>query len=102
MTMKNVDKLHHFSDFAKDFVGSRIHMKDVLNREIIVLGFKTRDTKFKEYDSGKYIILQIELDGEKRVLFTSSKVLLNQAESYRDKFPFITCIIKHKDFYTFA
>jgi len=94
-------KIHKFSDFAKDFTGPKLHIKDVLNRPIIIYGYKIQTSKIKEYTSGDYVIFQIELDGKQYVLFSSSKVLRNLIIQHSDQIPFEATITKHKDFYTF-
>ena len=101
--MKNVSEIHRFSDFATDFIGPKIRMADVINREIVLTGFKVLgSSKVPEYESGDLTIYQIEVDGKQYVLFSASKVLRSQANEYHDKLPFRTTITKHKDFYTFT
>ena len=102
MTTKEASNLHRFSDFAHDFVGPKIRISEVINQDIIVLGFKKRPSKVEEYTNKEYGMFQIEFDGRKHVLFTSSKVLISQAETYITKIPFATRITKHNGFYTFA
>lgn len=94
--------MKRFCDFAREtpFDGDKIPIADVLNREITILGFKKRPSKQKEGQS--YITLQIELEGNKRVIFTGSDVLINQAEEYKAELPFITVIKKINNFYSFT
>lgn len=95
-------EIHKFSDFAKDFVGPKVHINDVINKDITVLGFKKHPSKIAEYETKEYAMFQIEVDGSKSVLITSSKVLISQAETYISQIPFITRIKRHNGFYTFA
>lgn len=102
MTTKEASKLHRFSDFARDFVGPKVRINEIINREIVVLAFKKRPSKVEEYANNEYGIFQIELDGRKYVLFSSSKVLISQAETYVTQMPFTARITEHNGFYTFA
>lgn len=94
--------IHRFSDFASDFSGPKLHIEDVLNREITIYDFKIQQSKIKEYTSGEYVIFQIKIDGKSHVLFSSSKVLRSLIIQYKDKLPFTTVITKNKNFYTFS
>lgn len=53
------------------FVGEKVKIAKIMNREIIVVDSKVEDSKYPKNKSGKVLILQIEVDGEKRVLFYS-------------------------------
>ena len=46
--------------------------------------------------------LQFKLNREEKILFTGSKVLMNQIEKYKDELPFIAIIKKINKFYTFT
>lgn len=45
--------------------------------------------------------LQIKYNGEDRIVFTGSGILIEQVETYKDELPFETQIIKNDRFYTF-
>lgn len=51
---------------------------------------------------GFYIQMQIEVDDERKVLFTNSSVLKDQLEKYKDNLPFITTIIQPKKYFSFS
>ena len=72
------------------FDGERMDMEDVLDRPIIVKDMEIRPSSFSE---GDYIILQIELDGDPRVVLTGSLVLVRQLKEKADKIPFRCRII---------
>lgn len=75
------------------FTGKKIEIDDVLNIEIIVEGFKIQDSTKKI--GTKYLTLQIEKEGNKRVVFTGSKNLMDLISQVpEDKFPFKTTIKK--------
>lgn len=97
-----------FSDFNIKpnngrFVGEKIKMWDVLNREIIVHDFKVNESKFKESNSSQCLNLQIEINGQKRVLFTGSKVLTQMIGNVdKDNLPFATVIQKNGESFQFT
>ena len=81
-------------------IGDKIRVDDVLSKEITVLGHKIGDSKQKV--GTKVLTLQFLLDGEERILFTGSSVLLEQAEKYSHEMPFNTKIERVNKFYTFT
>ena len=95
--------LPRFSEFAdrdgKVLDGDKIRIEDVLNREVTVLGHKVRKGKFR---TERCLTLQVELDGERRVVFTGSEVLIGLMEKYCDRCPFRATIKKVDRFYTFV
>ncbi|MGV4413850.1 MULTISPECIES: hypothetical protein [Chryseobacterium group] len=67
---------------------------DVLNIEIAVLGFEIKDSTKKA--GTKYLTLQIEVNENKRVVFTGSKTLMDLISQVpKDGFPFKTTIKKN-------
>lgn len=95
--------MKRFSDFAKGsnvMIGDKMRIDDVLGKEIIVMGHKIGDSKQKQ--GTKVLTLQFTLDGEERILFTGSKVLIEQTEGYKDEMPFLTKIERVNKFYTFT
>lgn len=44
----------------------------------------------------------LEVDDERKVLFTNSSVLKDQLEKYKDNLPFITTIIQPKKYFSFS
>lgn len=73
---------------------------EVLNKEIKVLAFQVKKSKIEK--DGFYIQMQIEVDDERKVLFTNSSVLKDQLEKYKDNLPFITTIIQPKKYFSFS
>jgi hypothetical protein len=95
--------MRKFSDFAADpniLDGAKVRIDDVLNMELVVTGYTVRDSKFSKNKSGKYLTLQVQIDGEKRVVFTGSDVLIGQLDRYGDNIPFRATIKKIDKFYT--
>jgi len=85
------------------FTGEKIKINKILNREIAVLASRVTESKFKKNKSGKVLMLQIEINDEKRVLFTGSDVLINQILHVTETdYPFKTTIIKENEHYQFT
>ena len=83
--------------------GDKIQIDRILNKEIEVIGYKIRPSKFSKNKSGQCLTLQINsLDGDKRILFTGSDVLIKQIEQYGDQIPFFATIKKVDKYYTLS
>ena len=99
--------MNQFKDFnikpkSNRFVGDKIKMLKVLNQEIIVHNYKLNDSKFKNSNSEKCLHIQIELKGEKFVLFTGSKVLAETIQQVpEENMPFVTTITKEGETFQF-
>lgn len=97
-----------FSEFGikpkqQTFEGEKIKIERILNKLIIVDGFKIDESKFKDKGTGKLLTLQIIVDNSKRVLFTGSANLMEMiSEVPKDKFPFQATIIKENERYEFT
>jgi len=101
--------MNTFSQFkitlsSKGFEGDKIKMSKILNREIVVHHFKIEDSKvFREKGSGKCLCLQISLNDEKHIVFTSSTGLIEVIKQVpEDGFPFATTIVDENDRYKFS
>lgn len=97
--------MNTFKDFNitinKPFTGEKINVKKLLNVEIKVTDFKIEPSKKKE--GSEYLTLQIEMNGEKRVVFSGAKGLQNQIRNVpREKLPFLTTIKADNDYYEFT
>lgn len=92
-----------FSDFAEEpkaFDGDKKTINEVLNQEILVLDFKTKESK--HHRDSQYITIQFKIDDAKYILFNGSRVLADQLEKYKDNLPFYTVIKKIDKYYTFT
>jgi hypothetical protein len=93
-----------FSEFGIEppvagFSGDKIKISKILNRKIAVHDFKVEDSKF----NGERLTLSIEVDDERRVVFTGSRALLDNAKKInRDNLPFETTIVENNDRYLFS
>lgn len=97
--------MKRFSDFSNSNItvtGEKIKIESVLDKEIEVINYSIEDSKFKKDDTDKLLTLQFKLNREEKILFTGSKVLMNQIEKYKDELPFIAIIKKINKFYTFT
>ena len=80
---------------VKGLTGRKIEIERLLNVPIIVLSYTIEPSKFPKHNNDKCLYLQIEQEGVKNVVFTSSSVLMNMIERVpKDAFPFTTTIIK--------
>lgn len=94
-----------FADFAEErrpLDGEKIKIENVLNKEILVTGYRVKRSKFDKNTSGMVLTLQAEIDGETRVIFTGSDVLIEQLEKYGEQVPFLTTIKKIDRFFTLS
>jgi hypothetical protein len=94
--------MKRFSEFAEEsgpLDGNKIRIDDILNKELIITGYKIKESKYPK-SGPKCLTLQVVLDDKKYVLFTGSVVLLEQMEKYQDHLPFIATIQKIDRYYT--
>lgn len=96
--------LHKFSDFAEVNInrGKKIRIDDILEQTIQIISYKICESKYPKEENEKCLTLQIKYNDEDRIVFTGSNVLIEQIETYKDKIPFETQIIKSERFYTFS
>lgn len=86
---------------SKNFVGKSVQIDDILNKEITVHYFKIVDSTKKE--GTKCLYIQIEVDKEKRLLFSGSKYLLETIKAIKEEdFPFKTTIKKEYKSFQFT
>lgn len=85
----------NIQDEATAFTGAKVGIDVILNKEIIIHDYLIKESRYKEKGNGKCLYLQIELNGEKRVLFTGSGRLMQTIEKIdKSKLPIKTTIIK--------
>lgn len=79
----------------KNFEGDKISLESVLNRVITVMDYKIVESKYQEKGNGKCLHMQIEVNGERRVLFSGSGYLMDTISKVDENdFLFTTTIIK--------
>lgn len=91
-----------FTDFAEEetFEGEKLRLDEILNREILVTGYKIKDSSKKP--GTKYLTIHYELNGSQYVTFTGSVVLMDQLKKYESHLPFLSIIKKINRHYTFS
>ena len=92
-----------FSDFAEEskvFDGDKKKIDEILNKEILVLDFKLKESK--HHRDSQYLTLQFKIDDTTFIIFNGSRVLADQLEKYEDNLPFYTIIKKIDKYYTFT
>jgi len=101
--MKNFSQFN-IKPMTKGFEGDKIKMSKILNREIVVHHFKIEDLKvFKDKGSGKCLHLQISVNNEKHIIFTSSSGLIEAIQQVPENgFPFTATIIEESDRFIFT
>lgn len=81
------------------FVGDKIKISRILNKEITVLDYAVFPSKIK----GDYAHIHIDVTGTKHVVFTGSVVLINTLNQVpKDAFPFTTTIVKEQEHFEFS
>ncbi|MEJ0030914.1 MAG: hypothetical protein WDO15_11315 [Bacteroidota bacterium] len=98
--------MNSFKDFniktkINSFVGDKIQVTKILNMQVKVVAFKIEPSKKKE--GTDFLTLQIEKSGELRIVFTGSRVLIDQIRQVpEEKFPFTTTIRRDNEYYEFT
>jgi len=80
----------------KNFIGEKISIAKILNKDVEILDYKIEDSK--KCEGGKCLTLQLRLAGENRVLFTGAQFLIKQIEKVeKNNLPVVVCIVKQED-----
>ena len=98
--------MKHFSEFAKEdlpFESEKVRVDSLLNKEIIIVKYKVRSSKYKDKcrNCATVQFKESEEDSNK-VFFTGSEVLIDMLEKYKEELPFIATIRKIDRYYTFS
>lgn len=95
--------MKRFSDFCKETLpldGEKVRIEAIVDKEILVTGYKITSSKQNE---GEYCLtLQFQEDEQTMIVFTGSKVLIEQIEKYNSEIPFLTVIRKINRYYSFS
>lgn len=87
----------------ESYVGDKIKITKILNKEISVLKFKIEPSKYQKGKAKDLMTLQIEINDEKFIIFTASIFLINQIlQIDKNSFPFNTIISKIGEHYEFT
>lgn len=80
----------------KNFIGEKISMSKILNKDVEIIDYKIEDSK--KCEGGKCLTLQLRFAGESRVLFTGAQFLIKQIEKVeKNNLPVVVCIVKQED-----
>jgi hypothetical protein len=95
-----------FADFAGDDAacmdGEKIKLKDIVDKEIVVVGYKIKKSLYQKSNTEHCLMLQFKMHNKKFILFTGSSILSEQIEKYKDHLPFIATIRRVDKYYTFS
>lgn len=94
-----------FSDFAKESAildGDKLSINSIINREILIIGYRLTESKYRKNNNSQCLTLHIELDSKRYVVFTGSVILIEQIEKYKDEIPFLATIKQIDKYYTFS
>jgi hypothetical protein len=102
--------MNKFSEFADTSIspvmdGKKIALDDILDKEIMVLRYRIKKTKFSEAKNPDCLTVQFaypEDENNRFVFFSGSSVLMQQLEKYKDKLPFTATIKKVGKYFTFS
>lgn len=102
----NCAEAPRFSDFAEadgPLQGRKERIDDILNKELLFLGFHVQESKYQRTNSKECLTVQyVPLDDPQdlRVFFTGSSVLLAQFQKYAAKLPFRAILKKVDKYFT--
>jgi len=86
--------------------GDKISIEKILNVPITVIGWRIDKSKFRDHgENSERLTLQFILNGERRITFTGSSVLIQQIREFEKRTEsrtFRTVIRKINKFYKFA
>jgi len=101
--------MNKFSDFADTTVpildGKKASLDEILGKEIIVLKYRIRDTKYTDAKNPQCLTVQFtftETPDIHRIFFSGSSVLMRQLEEYKNKLPFASVIKRIGKYFTFS
>jgi hypothetical protein len=97
--------MKRFSDFAIEenpIDGDKVKIDEILNKEIEITAYRIKNSKFEERKHAKCVTIQFKLEGQLKIFFTGSEVIMNQIEKYKDEIPFMATIKRNYRYYTFT
>ena len=102
--------MNKFSEFADASIspimdGKKATLDDILDKEIVVLRYRIKKTKFSEAKNPDCLTVQFsypENEDNRFVFFSGSSVLMQQLEKYKEKLPFVATIKKVGKYFTFS
>jgi hypothetical protein len=87
----------------KPFSGKRYDVERLIGQEIIISAFKIGPSKFPKKGNGMRLDMQITVDGEERITWTSGVALQEQILQVPEaEFPFKTTMIRANGRFEFS
>jgi|ERR1041385_3879344 hypothetical protein len=100
--MKSFKEFNIKTEVEKKFTGDKIKIAKILNREITVLDYKIEPSNYKG-GNGMRLVLWIEIEGTKRIVFTGAQQLQKSIEEVpKADIPFKATIIEEDEQYLFS
>ena len=96
-----------FSDFSSEgdvFDGEKVKLATLLDKEICILQYKIRRSKYQDKHENYAIVQFTDTDenGEHKIFVTGSGVVMEQLEKYEDELPFQTTLKKIDKYLTLS
>lgn len=97
--------MKRFSDFEINvetdlFIGDKIKIAKVLNREITIKAYKIDQSKFVAENNPNKVTMHIVFEEEDRIIFSGSKTLMRQLDAVpKENFPILAVIEKNGETY---
>jgi retron-type reverse transcriptase len=107
----DAENIPRFSDFADStslniMDGKKLSLDSVLDKEIVVLKYRVKPTKYAESKAPNCITVQFYFADEAaqthHVFFSGSSVLIGQMEKYKEHLPFRATVRKVGKYFTFT
>lgn len=98
--------MSNFKDFnikpkVTNFVGDKIKIDRILNREILVTNYKILPSTKKE--NTMFLTLEFKVSGNNHILFSGSTILMQMIEDvHKSNFPFTTTIVRENEHFEFT
>eukprot|EP01037_Dinobryon_pediforme_P011467 gene11467-11560_t len=91
---KSFARMMTFSELgvkSKNLTGDKITIEEILDKPIKVFDYRVAESK---YSRNNYLMIEIEFEGQKRVIISGSNVLLEDIEKIpKDGFPFCAALV---------
>lgn len=107
-----MNKFSEFADTAHPLLdGKKISLDEIISKdnkagkEIVVLNFRVKNTKYDDAKNPHCLTVQFAFPGkedEHYIFFSGSSVLMDQLEAYKEKLPFLTTVKRVGKYYTFS
>jgi hypothetical protein len=88
----NIPVLASIAKHTSVMEGAKVSISEILNVPLVFTGWQMGNSKFeKDGKRAARLTLQFEQNGQKKIVFTSSEVLIEQLKSFLEAMPDATC-----------